>query len=172
MKIIILLLTVVSLSISNNIFSQKVECNWFYKLNDNGFDETTREVSAVGVGISEPFIQIFAWPKDPNYKGIYGITISWPGVTPPQLIGGNQDKVQASIKVNGVNKKYSFDTKYLGQGSSTLTLVGGATKEFLNDLKSGTELNIVVNYGQVFQSRIYKYDLRCSSSCITKLMAP
>jgi hypothetical protein len=173
MKIIILLLTVVSLSISNNIFSQKVECNWFYELKDNGFDETTRRVSAVGVSIFSPSIDIYAWPNDPTQKGYYGLMFSWSSYNndrAPQLIGGDQDKVQASIKVNGVNKKYVFDTKY--SSGPTLVIIGGAKKEFLNDLKIGTELNIVINYGQAFQSAVYKYDLNCSSSCITKLMAP
>ena len=174
MKLIIVLLSFYSLSTSNDFFSQKVECNWFYELNDNGFDETTRKVSAVGESIFSPSVKIYAWPTDPTQKGFYGMQLAWWGVDQsrgPQLIGGNQDKVQASIKVNGVNKKYVFSTTYSSSGP-TLSIVGGASKEFLNDLKVGTELNIVVNYGQAFQSTIYKYDLRCSSSCISKLMAP
>jgi len=170
MKIFIALLITFSFSNHNNIFSQKDECNWFYKLEDNGFDEVTRTVSSVGDAIYSPYINIIGWPTDPKYKGIYGMTLSWPLGGQPQLVGADQDKVQMSIKVNGVNKKYSFTTKY-SKGPS-LAIVGGANKDFLNDLKNGTELNIVVNLNEFYKSQVYRYELKCSSSCITKLMAP
>ena len=171
MKNLILPLLLFFVVCENVALSQKTECNWFYELKDNGFEEAVRRVSSVGESTYSPYLEIFAWPTDPNYKGFYGMQLSWPLGSPPQLIGGDQDKIQMSIKVNGVNKKYSFSSKY--SKGYTLAVVGGATKDFLNDLKTGSELNIVINLGQAgIQSQVYKYGLNCSSSCITKLMAP
>ncbi len=167
MKIIFLLLTVVSLSISNNIFSQKTDCDVEYVFTDNGFDEPVRTVYLDNWGT--PNTMIKTWPKSTTYKGYYSLVFNFVGGNPPKLIGGNQDKVQASVKVNGIFKKYTFDTNY---SNGVLTVVGSVPKEFLNDLKVGSELNIVINYGKPYQSLVYKYPLKCSSSSITKLMAP
>jgi hypothetical protein len=161
------------------VLCQKSECSWFYDLKDNGFDEVTRKVSAVPESTFGPDIEIISWPEDPKYKGVYGLTFSWVLNSPPQLFGGDKDIIQASIKVNGVNKKYSFTTKYNSYKSNAgyvvvqLHVIGGATKQFLNDLKVGTELNVVTNYGQSgIQSSIFKYKMNCSSASISKLLAP
>jgi hypothetical protein len=167
MKLFILLLIAVFLSTHNNVFSQKTDCDVEYGFTDNGFDEPVRTVylgNLVG-----PMTEINTWPKNATYKGYYSLGFSFAGVTPPQLIGGNQDKIDATIKVNGILKKYSFATSSSGM---VLKVVGSLPKAFLNDLKIGSELNVVFNYGKSYQSKVYHYNLKCSTSCITKLMAP
>jgi hypothetical protein len=160
-------------------FAQKSNCSWFYDLNDNGFEDATKIVTATSYGV--PTIHITSFVDNPKYKGIYVVDFSWIIDSPPLLYGGDNDIIDASIKINGVNKKYSFTTKYITSknklGSTSVYLYLSSPqetiKDFMNDLKIGSELNIIVNYGKPgLQSPVYKYNLNCSSSCISKLMAP
>jgi hypothetical protein len=172
-----LLLLLICLSVLNISFSQKSDCSWFYELQDNGFDEVTKEVSALSESIYGPQLSITAWPNDPKYKGSYGLGLTWTMHPYPTFIGAEKDIIQMSIKVNGVYKKYTFNTKHSSYKSNAgynihqLFVKGGATKELLNDLKIGTELNVVINYGQTYQSSIFKYKMACSSAAISKLLA-
>lgn len=135
-------------------FAQKSDCTWFYDLNDNGFEDATKVVTATSYGV--PSIHITSMVDNPKYKGIYVVDFSWILDSPPLLNGGDKDMIDASIKINGVNKKYSFTTKYtsskntLGGNSIALYLSSPqeTIKAFMNDLKIGSELNIVINYGK------------------------